>query len=251
MGAFQKQRWLFALLAFSLLLCAVPASALSDPITVQPVIAGEGTIPQGGRFSVQVVAKDMNKSLKGLAGMLLNLTYDPAEVQVVSATPGTIPDSIAEVNTEYAEGKIRFAFVNASLDPSLPADTVLLTVQFQALDTVEIDGIISFQVEVIEAYKLDDAATPGGFTSIESIPIEGQGRVVELTYLLGDVNGDGKVTAPDARWILQSTAKLRTLTEKEELAANVNADTRITATDARWILQRTVRLRDDNFAPIS
>lgn len=250
MGAFQKRRWLFALLAFCLLFCAVPASALSDPVTVQPIIAGEGTIPQGGRFSVQVVAKDADKSLQGLAGMLLDLTYNPAEVQVVSATPGTIPDSIAEVNTEYAEGKIRFAFVNASLDPALPADTVLLTVQFQALDTVEVDSAISFQVEVIEAYKLDDAATPGGFTSIESTSIDGQGQVVELTYLLGDVDEDGYITAIDARYVLQTTTMLRELSSNQQLAADVDGDAFITAIDARWILQRTVFLRDENFSLI-
>lgn len=247
MGAFQKRRWLFALLAFCLLFCAVPASALSDPITVQPVIAGNGTIPQGGRFSVQVVAKDADKSLKGLAGMLLNLTYDPNEVQVVSATPGTIPDSIAEVNTEYAEGKIRFAFVNASLNPNLPADTVLLTVQFQALDTVEVDSAISFQVEVIEAYKLDDAATPGGFTSIESSSIDGQGQVVELTYLLGDVNEDKSVTARDATLALQFAVGYIQLTDSQKKAGDVNFDNKITARDATMILQYAVGLLDENW----
>ena len=247
MGAFQKRRWLFALLAFCLLFCAVPASALSDPITVQPVIAGNGTIPQGGRFSVQVVAKDADESLKGLAGMLLNLTYDSNEVQVVSATPGTIPDSIAEVNTEYAEGKIRFAFVNASLNPNLPADTVLLTVQFQALDTVEVDSAISFQVEVIEAYKLDDAATPGGYTSIESTSIDGQGQVVELTYLLGDVNEDRSVTARDATLALQFAVGYIQLTDSQKKAGDVNFDNKITARDATMILQYAVGLLDENW----
>lgn len=247
MGAFQKRRWLFALLAFCLLFCAVPASALSDPVTVQPIIAGEGTIPQGGRFSVQVVAQDVNESLKGLAGMLLDLTYDPAQVRVVSATPGTIPDSIAEVNTEYTEGKIRFAFVNASLDPALPADTVLLTVQFQALDTVEVDSAISFQVEVIEAYKLDDAATPGGFTSIESTSIDGQGQVVELTYLLGDVNEDKSVTARDATLALQFAVGYIQLTDSQKKAGDVNFDNKITARDATMILQYAVGLLDENW----
>lgn len=247
MGAFQKRRRLFALLAFCLLFCAVPASALSDPINVQPVIAGNGTIPQGGRFSVQVVAKDADESLQGLAGMLLDLTYNPTEVQVVSATPGTIPDSIAEVNTEYAEGKIRFAFVNASLNPNLPADTVLLTVQFQALDTVKIDDIISFQVDVIEAYKLDDAATPGGFTSITAAGQQESGTVVEPTYLLGDVNEDRSVTARDATLALQFAVGYIQLTDSQKKAGDVNFDNKITARDATMILQYAVGLLDENW----
>lgn len=54
---------------------------------------------------------------------------------------------------------------------------------------------------------------------------------------LGDVNGDGKITAIDARWALQAASGARTLTEEQKAAADVNGDGKITAIDARWILQ--------------
>ena len=60
---------------------------------------------------------------------------------------------------------------------------------------------------------------------------------------LGDVNGDGKITAVDARWTLQAASGVRTLTAEQQIAANVNGDDRITAVDARWILQAASGVR--------
>ena len=58
--------------------------------------------------------------------------------------------------------------------------------------------------------------------------------------MLGDVNGDGKVTAYDASLILQHTANLVDLTGVA--AADVNKDGKITAYDASMILQYTAGL---------
>ena len=59
--------------------------------------------------------------------------------------------------------------------------------------------------------------------------------------ILGDVNGDGKVDAVDARWVLQAAAGMRTL--ENATAADVNADGKIDAVDARWILQAAAGMR--------
>lgn len=53
----------------------------------------------------------------------------------------------------------------------------------------------------------------------------------------GDVNGDGKINAVDARWVLQASSGARTLTAEQQACADVNGDGRINAVDARWILQ--------------
>ena len=59
--------------------------------------------------------------------------------------------------------------------------------------------------------------------------------------ILGDVNGDGKVDAVDARWVLQVAAGMRTL--ENATAADVNRDGKIDAVDARWILQAAAGMR--------
>lgn len=60
----------------------------------------------------------------------------------------------------------------------------------------------------------------------------------------GDVNGDGKITAVDARWALQAASGTRTLTAEQLQQANVNGDNKVTAVDARWILQAASGIRE-------
>lgn len=62
----------------------------------------------------------------------------------------------------------------------------------------------------------------------------------EPEYTLGDVNGDGKVSAYDASMILQHTVGLIDLAGVA--AADVNKDGKISAYDASMILQYTVGL---------
>lgn len=54
----------------------------------------------------------------------------------------------------------------------------------------------------------------------------------------GDVNGDGKVTAADAREALRAAAKIEELNDKEAAAADMNGDGKVTAYDAREILKK-------------
>lgn len=58
----------------------------------------------------------------------------------------------------------------------------------------------------------------------------------------GDVNGDGKITADDARKVLRASAKLENLNEKEKTAADINGDGKVTADDARTILRKSAKL---------
>lgn len=62
---------------------------------------------------------------------------------------------------------------------------------------------------------------------------------------LGDVNNDNKVTAIDARIVLQVAVGLKTLTDSEKEAADFNGDGKITAIDARGILKKSVGITDE------
>lgn len=77
----------------------------------------------------------------------------------------------------------------------------------------------------------------------------------EAVRLLGDVNGDGKVAAVDARIVLRASADLhkegidlKDVTSEDFWTADVNADNRISAVDARRILRVSARL--DDFAGV-
>ena len=54
---------------------------------------------------------------------------------------------------------------------------------------------------------------------------------------IGDIDGDGRITAYDARLVLRASAKLEKLTKDQALRADVDGDGKITAADARKILR--------------
>ncbi len=58
-----------------------------------------------------------------------------------------------------------------------------------------------------------------------------------LSTVIGDVNGDGRVSAIDARWALQCAAGNRELEQYYFKMADINNDGKVTAFDARKILQ--------------
>ena len=80
-------------------------------------------------------------------------------------------------------------------------------------------------VEETDLYKEFKSAP----TEFKVLPESGQ--------LPGDINGDGKVTAIDARWVLQIAAGTREVTEAERISVDLNGDGKVTAVDARWVLQ--------------
>ena len=58
----------------------------------------------------------------------------------------------------------------------------------------------------------------------------------------GDTDGDGNVTARDARFVLRLSARLETATAAQKAAADVDGDGKVTAKDARIILRVSARL---------
>ena len=62
----------------------------------------------------------------------------------------------------------------------------------------------------------------------------------DITFLLGDVNEDGKVDASDALMIMRYTLNIITLTDKQMLAADMNSSGTVDASDALIIMRMTL-----------
>ena len=60
---------------------------------------------------------------------------------------------------------------------------------------------------------------------------------VKDDYILGDVNGDGKITTVDSKLILEHVAGTKTLTNKQFALADVNGDAKVTTVDSKNILK--------------
>lgn len=66
--------------------------------------------------------------------------------------------------------------------------------------------------------------------------------------IYGDIDGDGSITASDARHVLRAAVGLEELTEEEFRLADYDRNGELTAGDARMILRMSVGLED---APVS
>ncbi len=68
--------------------------------------------------------------------------------------------------------------------------------------------------------------------------------IAGFAVTMGDVNGDGKVTAADARWALRAAVELEILTKAQAFRADADFDGEVTPADSRLILRSTVGLQD-------
>jgi hypothetical protein len=64
------------------------------------------------------------------------------------------------------------------------------------------------------------------------------------TRYLGDVSGDGKVSATDARQVLRVAAMLDEFTPDKLILADTNEDGKITSSDARMVLRMAAMLEE-------
>lgn len=73
----------------------------------------------------------------------------------------------------------------------------------------------------------------------ESDVIIGRGVIIPSldSYCMGDMNGDGKVTAGDARLALRFSSRLESYTDRQYVLADVDGDAKLTSTDASNILK--------------
>ncbi|MBR5496919.1 MAG: glycosyl hydrolase family 25 [Clostridia bacterium] len=68
-------------------------------------------------------------------------------------------------------------------------------------------------------------------------------NIAYVSFLRGDVNSDGKITAADARLALRFSAGLENLTQTQQYTADMNDDSKVTAADAREILQKSAEVQ--------
>lgn len=150
-----------------------------------------------------------------------DIFYDSTKLKLISIDG--IPFDMFETNTNTL-GKIRLVCIDSQ---SVSAG-VIANLKFEVITNIACTTTVSISVE--EAY--DEKDVP-----VDLVVHNGEIQIVKTVP--GDVNGDGKVTAIDARWILQYTAGNKTLTDEQKASADVNNDGKITAIDARAILRQT------------
>ena len=126
--------------------------------------------------------------------------------------------------------------LNATTHPS--DENIQWSVDDNSVATIDRNGLLTAKSAgtVIVTATLDNGLSD----KIEITVIE---KNISQEVQTGDVNGDGKLTASDARAALRMSAKLDTPTQTQFAAADVNGDGKLTASDARIILRVSAKLQ--------
>ena len=126
-------------------------------------------------------------------------------------------------------------------DVGEPGDGNILYIDQVTAGDADGDGISDITFTVYASQMTDSViAIYGVVPGSESKVLHA--LIVDAAYILGDVDGDGAVTASDAAKLLRVVAKLESLDSKQTLAGNVDGDTAITASDAAKILRVVAKL---------
>ena len=139
-------------------------------------------------------------------------------------------------------GEVNRKDIKDKLDPDAPVEAEGLVVKDDGKIYVSSDMTEEALLDAFPGYEAD--GKPASATGKKLTP-KGQDSVPEkdiLTVIMpGDVDGDGAVTAIDARIILRMCVSMERLDdENATLAADVDFDGSVTAEDARWILRTSV-----------
>ncbi len=147
-----------------------------------------------------------------------------------TAIPGIINVGLYFYDAQDIDGVFEYGLITFELKSDAPAE-------------------IALQTKIGSYYSLDDTQSiPDAVTAVYDTDT----KQVTVTVsdvpdvMLGDVDGDGRLTAADARLALRASVGLEnfSVNSKEFIACDVDGDGVITAGDARRILRAAVGLED-------
>ena len=179
-----------------------------------------------------------------LGGMQLALSYDAAlfeyagvsaeNIDFIAAQASDEPSNPDNINSflvahDAGNGTVQLVYVNAALAPK--AGETLFTVSFKVKESVQPGTQGSFSITSQGAYSTA-AQLVTGTDLAKTLTV----TVQESTGLLGDVNGDGKVSTADALIVLYAANGLYTLTDQQKTSADVNKDGKVSTADALMLL---------------
>lgn len=170
----------------------------------------------------------------GISNFGFTLLYDSNSLKPVSVDNGSVWTPELASNMEYGEGQI---FISSSTDSNKTADGTIVEVTFKITREV---GQLNFDIEVDNFGKINANNKLSSF-----LPNVKSGSIIfnidKSDYILGDVNGDGKIDSGDATIVLLHYAKIKIL--DNELMADVNRDGKVDSGDATLILLHYAKLK--------
>lgn len=187
----------------------------------------------GERVEVPVIIENADGLCLGAYGIAIE--YDAQVATPISVTNTALTFEYAFSPNTATQGRIQVASIGNCQANELVGPGALLQLVFDIAPNP--DQTVS-SLEFITG--LDATVIYGQRGVGEPIPLElvsGQLTIgEEITYIRGDLNGDGVVSAPDAAIALQIANGVVDPTPEQELAGDVNSDNVVNAADAAILL---------------
>ena len=141
-----------------------------------------------------------------------------------------IPASVEKIE-DYAVGYSKYTYFETGDEPPY------------WYDYNTIPNIVIYGYENTEAERYADDNDITFFNLGKSDYKTSSGDIPSIPYLLGDVNGDGKITAKDSLIIQRCAIGLVRLELQEFLSADINEDGKVTTKDALEVLRYTIGIK--------
>lgn len=151
---------------------------------------------------------------------------------------GTVYENAAKLTLTFTgeAGKQYMVFL-------LKGEAVPTKDSIQYINQAAGNGTVNFEIypkdlKAEEDYYLYVSGTELDYTEVATFSVTKSWE--KAPYILGDVDGDGKINSIDALMVLQYNAQIEgydELTEQQLLAADVNRDNQVNSIDALAILQ--------------
>ena len=218
---------------------------------VDYVIEKPDKVTAGEEFTVSVGVNNMKNHIMACT---LEFTYDCDMLELVSCKcPGTTNDGSFYNDEEreymYSLNTLNPGTVIVSFAPfNNCVDDIVELIEFTFVAKHKGEAHISvtsddwedrYNGKTLWVIESNNSAPEGLETTI-SVNIAEKPVAPEIDY--GDVNGDSKITAADARLTLRASARIDTFTDEQSKAGDVNFDKKITAADARLILRVSAKI---------
>ena len=197
--------------------------------------ASDGPDGENGYFPVDIETLFFKKLLPSITDFTLDDFATTFTQNKNEDNPFNKP--LLESAVGFIDNLLFSLFEYVHVDPDNPAQAALVT-EIEKAETYWSKG---FKGKASKAnndkYYLVASQTP------DRLPIPADEKEPEPEYIEGDVDGDGKILASDARLALRASAGLEKLEGVAFLAADVNGNGKVLADDARQILRFSAHLQ--------
>lgn len=203
---------------------------LALTVLAVPAMAAETTTPVVYNLKVE---GGYSVSMKTESGAVAT-----AYTGIVGDYTGTVYENAAKLTLTFTGQAGKQYMVFLLKGEAVPTkDSIQYINQAAGDDTVNFD-IYPKDMTAAGEYRLYVSGTDLDYTEVATFSVTKSWE--KAPYILGDVDGDGKINSIDALMVLQYNAQIEGydgLTEQQLLAADVNRDNQVNSIDALAILQ--------------